>query len=131
MHSLTAQFLTGLRFDAEQAATLRAVGECRGRQELFNRQATEALAGLLEVAKIESSESSNRLEGVNMPLHRIRRLVVHQAQPRNRSEQVVAGHGMLYQYMPNPGGHWKSTDNEIFGHRPDGTSRVRFKTRKS
>ena len=152
MHSLTAQFLAGLRFGAEQAATLRAVGEFRGRQELHYRQAPEALAGLLEVAKIESSESSNRLEGVNVPPDRIRRLVVHQAQPRNRSEQEVAGyrdalalihdsgremaftpnvllqlHGMLYRYMPNPGGRWKPTDNDIVERRPDGTSRVRFK----
>ncbi|HXC60377.1 MAG TPA: Fic family protein [Steroidobacteraceae bacterium] len=110
------------------------------------------LAGLLEVAKIESSESSNRLEGVSVPLDRIRRLVVNQAQPRNRSEQEVAGyrdalalihdsgrempftpnvmlqlHGMLYRYMPNPGGRFKPTDNDIVERRPDGTSRVRFK----
>jgi Fic family protein len=152
VHSLTPQFLTALRFGTEQAATLRAIGEFRGRQELFYRQAPEVLAGLLEVAKIESSESSNRLEGVNVPADRIRRLVVHQAQPRNRSEQEVAGyrdalalihdsgrempftpnvmlqlHGMLYRYMPNPGGPWKPTDNDIVERRPDGTSRVRFK----
>lgn len=152
VHSLTAQFLAGLRFGTEQAATLRAIGEFRGRQELFYRQAPEVLAGLLEVAKIESSESSNRLEGVNVPPDRIRRLVVHQAQPRNRSEQEVAGyrdalalihdsgremrftpnvllqlHSMLYRYMPNPGGRWKPTDNDIVERRPDGTARVRFK----
>lgn len=152
MHSLTEQFLAGLRFDTEQAATLRAIGEFRGRQELFYRQSLEVLAGLLEVAKIESSESSNRLEGVSVPLDRIRRLVVNQAQPRNRSEQEVAGyrdalalihdsgrempftpnvmlqlHGMLYRYMPNPGGRFKPTDNDIVERRPDGTSRVRFK----
>lgn len=152
MHSLTEQFLAGLRFGAEQAATLRAIGEFRGRQELFYRQAPEVLEGLLEVAKIESTESSNRLEGVNVPADRIRRLVVHQAQPRNRSEQEVAGyrdalalihesgqempftpnallqlHGMLYRYMPNPGGRWKPADNDIVERRPDGTSRVRFK----
>jgi Fic family protein len=152
VHSLTEPFLARLRFSAEQAATLRAIGEFRGRQELFYRQAPEVLAGLLEVAKIESSESSNRLEGVNVPPDRIRRLVVHQAQPRNRSEQEVAGyrdalalihesardmaltpnvllqlHGMLYRYMPNPGGRWKPADNDIVERRPDGTSRVRFK----
>lgn len=152
MHSLTDAYLARLRFNSEQAATLRAIGEYRGKQELFYRQAPEVLAGLLEVARIESSESSNRLEGVNVPADRIRRLVVHQAQPRNRSEQEVAGyrdalalihesgrdmaftpnvllqlHGMLYRYMPNPGGRWKPTDNDIVEHRPDGTSRVRFR----
>jgi len=152
VHSLTDDYLARLRFNPEQAATLRAIGEYRGKQELFYRQAPEVLAGLLEVARIESSESSNRLEGVNVPADRIRRLVVHQAQPRNRSEQEVAGyrdalalihesgrdmaftpnvllqlHGMLYRYMPNPGGRWKPTDNDIVEHRPDGTSRVRFR----
>lgn len=152
MQSLTEQFLARLRFNSEQAATLRAIGEYRGKQELFYQQAPGVLAGLLEVAKIESSESSNRLEGVNVPADRIRRLVVHQAQPRNRSEQEVAGyrdalalihesgrdmaftpnvllqlHGMLYRYMPNPGGRWKPTDNDIVKHRPDGASRVRFR----
>lgn len=152
MHSLTDDYLARLRFNSEQAATLRAIGEYRGKQELFYQQAPEVLAGLLEVARIESSESSNRLEGVNVPMDRIRRLVVHQAQPRNRSEQEVAGyrdalslihesgrnmaftpnvllqlHGMLYRYMPNPGGRWKPTDNDIVEHRPDGPSRVRFR----
>ena len=152
MHSLTKPYLTGLRFDTEQAATLRAIGEFRGRQELFYRQSPQVLAGLLEVARIESSESSSRLEGVNVPPVRIRRLVVHQAQPRNRSEQEVAGyrdalamihdsgrempftpnvmlqlHELLYRYMPNPGGRWKPNDNDIVERRMDGTSRVRFK----
>ena len=36
-------------------------------------------------------------------------------------------HGMLYRYMPNPGGRWKPADNDIVERRPDGTSRVRFK----
>jgi Fic family protein len=152
VHSLSGQFLSQLRFSAEQAATLRAIGEFRGRQELFYRQAPEVLQGLLEVARIESSESSNRLEGVNVPTDRIRRLVTHQAQPRNRSEQEVAGyrdalalihdsarnmpftanvllqlHGTLYRYMPDPGGKWKPADNDIVERRQDGTARVRFK----
>jgi Fic family protein len=152
VHSLTERFLASLRFDTEQAATLRAIGEFRGRQELFYRQAPEALKGLLEVARIESTESSTRLEGVNVPADRIRRLVVHQAQPRNRSEQEVAGyrdalamihesglampftsnvmlqlHGLLYRYMPASGGRWKPADNDIVERRPDGTSRVRFR----
>lgn len=138
MKSLTPHFLADLRFDSAQLANMRAVGEFRGRQELFFRQAPEVLRGLLEVAKIESSESSNRLEGVTVPRDRLRRLVVNLAQPRNRSEQEVAGyrdalammhssaremtftsnimlqiHGILYRYMPNPGGRWKPTDNDI------------------
>jgi Fic family protein len=152
VHSLTDDYLARLRFTPAQAATLRAIGEYRGKQELFYRQAPEVLKSLLEVAKIESSESSNRLEGVIVPSDRIRRLVVHRANPRNRSEQEVAGyrdvlalihesgremaftpnlllqlHGMLYRYMPNPGGRWKPADNDIIERQPDGSVRVRFK----
>jgi len=152
MKSLTPHFLADLRFDSAQLSTMRAVGEFRGRQELFFRQAPEVLRGLLEVAKIESSESSNRLEGVTVPRDRLRRLVVNLAQPRNRSEQEVAGyrdalammhssaremtftpnimlqlHGMLYRYMPNPGGRWKPADNDIVERLSNGATRVRFR----
>jgi hypothetical protein len=48
MSSLTPEFLARLRFDANHAATLRALGEYRGKQELFFRQAPEALKGLLD-----------------------------------------------------------------------------------
>lgn len=64
MHSLTPEYLSRLRFDSNQAATLRAIGEYRGKQALFYRQAPEVLKGLRDIAVIESSESSNRLEGV-------------------------------------------------------------------
>lgn len=36
-------------------------------------------------------------------------------------------HGMLYRYMPNPGGGWKPADNDIIERQPDGSVRVRFK----
>lgn len=152
MHSLSPQFLAGLRFDANQAATLRAVGEYRGKQALFYRQAPEVLKGLREIAVIESSESSNRLEGVVVAANRLKALIAHNTEPRDRSEQEVAGyrdalalihesaremrlspnlilqlHGTLYRFMPTPGGRWKPADNEIIEKRPDGTVRVRFK----
>jgi len=67
MSSLTPEFLARLRFDANHAATLRALGEYRGKQELFFRQAPEVLKDLRQIAVVESSESSNRLEGVTVP----------------------------------------------------------------
>lgn len=151
MRSLTPQFLERLRFNATHAATLRALGEYRGKQELFFRQAPEALDSLRQVAVIESSESSNRLEGVVVPSNRLKALVVKNTAPRDRSEQEVAGyrdalalihesgrnmpftpnvvlqlHTTLYRYMPEPGGRWKRSDNDIIERHPDGTVRVRF-----
>ena len=152
MHSLKPEYLAALRFDANQAATLRAVGEYRGKQALFYRQAPEVLKGLREVAVIESSESSNRLEGVVVAANRLKALIARNTQPRDRSEQEVAGyrdalalihesaremrlspnvilqlHSTLYRFMPTPGGRWKAVDNEIIEKRPDGSVRVRFK----
>ena len=152
LHSLTLQYLERLRFDAEQAATLRAVGEYRGKQALYYVQAPEVLKGLREIAAIESSESSNRLEGVIIPSKRLKALVKQNTLPKDRSEQEVAGyrdalalihesaramrftpnlilqlHSTLYRFMSSPGGRWKATDNEIIERHPDGTVRVRFK----
>lgn len=151
MSSLTLEYLDGLIFTAEQVSTLRALGEYRGKQALFFKQSPETLKTLRMVAKIESSESSNRLEGIELPHKKIEELVLKNTVPRNRSEQEIAGyrdalnlvhesaeympftanvilqlHGVMSRYMPNPGGRWKATDNEIIEEHPDGTRRVRF-----
>ncbi len=151
MHSLAPEFLSSLRFDGLQIATLRALGEYRGKQQLYVAQSPEVLSGLRQIAVIESAESSNRLEGVVVPKDRLKSLIIKNATPQNRSEQEVAGyrdalglihesaehmhfaenvtlqlHSMLYRYMPQPGGQWKATNNDIVEKHPDGTVRVRF-----
>lgn len=153
MGSLHSAYLDGLAFSAEQATTLRQLGEYRGRQELFSRQQPEVLRSLRQVATVESVESSNRLEGIVASHPRIEDLVLQDAKPRNRSEQEIAGyrdalqllhesasemplsasvilqlHAMLYRYMAAEGGRWKSTDNEIVDRDPQGrVVRVRFR----
>ena len=69
MQSLSPDYLTKLRFDAQQLATLRALGEYRGKQQLFVVQSPEVLSDLRQVAVIESTESSNRLEGLRPSIH--------------------------------------------------------------
>lgn len=152
MHSLTPDYLAHLRFNAQQLATLRTLGEYRGKQQLFVAQSPEVLSDLRQVAVVESTESSNRLEGVVVAAHRLKSLVLKNATPQSRSEQEVAGyrdalslihesseqmpfsegtvlqlHSMLYRYMPQPGGHWKATNNDIIERHPDGSSRIRFR----
>ncbi len=70
---------------------LAALASHQGRQELFLRRRPEALDALRTVALVESSESSNRLEGIAVPRVRVERLVLKAAEMRNRSEQEVAG----------------------------------------
>ena len=152
MHSLMPEYLESLAFGANQLATLHAVGEYRGKQALYFHQAPEILKGLREVAIIESTKSSNRLEGVTVSPARLEPLVLKRTDPRNRSEQEITGyrdalalihesardmpftgnailqlHGMLCRYLPDRGGRWKDADNEIIEKRPDGSVRVRFK----
>ncbi|HHM8030964.1 TPA: cell filamentation protein Fic, partial [Pseudomonas aeruginosa] len=92
MHSLTPEYLTALRFDGTQAATLRALGEYQGKQQLYAAQSPEALKGLRQIAVVESTESSNRLEGVVVAPSRLKSLVIRNAAPKSRSEQEIAGY---------------------------------------
>lgn len=152
MRSLTPDFLSALgNFNADQLKQIRAIGDARGRQALWYQQVPETLKGLREVAVIESSESSNRMEGVVIDPSRLRPLIERLTDPRDRSEQEVAGyrdalnlihesardmgfstnvvrqlHGMLYRYMADPGGHWKNAPNDIIERQPDGCERIRF-----
>lgn len=152
LYSLSPDYLGRLRFDAQQMAALRALGEYRGKQRLYVAQSPELLSDLRQVAVVESTESSNRLEGVVVAAARLKSLVLKNAAPRSRSEQEVAGyrdalalihasgaqmpfsegtvlqlHGVLYRYMPQPGGHWKAANNDIVERHPDGRSRIRFR----
>jgi len=152
MSPFDAAILANLNFSAEDIATLRRLGEYRGRQELFARQRPEVLESLKTVAVIESSESSNRLEGIRAPKARIRALVVDNTEPKNRSEQEIAGyrdalnlihesgqamafstnvtlqlHRTICGHLPQEGGVWKMVDNEIVERGPSGeVLRVRF-----
>jgi len=53
MKSLQPDYLQSLRFDAQQLSTLRALGEYRGKQQLYEAQSSEVLSGLRQVAVVE------------------------------------------------------------------------------
>ena len=153
MHSVNIQFLNGLNLSPNQASSLKAIGEYKGRQDLYTRQTPEVLESLRQVAIVESIESSNRIEGVTAPHSRIEAIALKSTAPKDRSEQEIAGyrdalglihessdhmpfslnvvlqmHSMLYRYMPQDGGRWKSADNVIADKGTDGTvKRIRFR----
>ena len=153
MPSLLPKLLNDLSFSQEDVTMLRALGECMGKQKLYVKQRPEILESLRTVAAIESTDSSNRLEGIIAPQARIKALVRDREEPRDRSEQEIAGyrdamelihqtgsdmpvttnvirqlHQTLYRYLPEEGGHWKTIDNEIVEKDADGNiTRVRFK----
>ena len=152
MPSLQPAYLAQLTFGAAELAAIHRLGEARGRQDLFLRQYPEQLNTLRTHAQVESTESSNRIEGIVAAPGRVRDLVVRHTQPRDRSEQEIAGyrdalqliheshvdmqftenvvlqlHNLLYRYQPGSGGRWKSTDNQIVERDGVGNVvRVRF-----
>ncbi len=152
MHSLDIRYLDSLKFLARHASTITKIGEFKGKQELFAVQTPETLKTLVELAKIESIESSNRIEGITAPYKKIEDLVLRNTNPGNRPEQEIAGyrdaldlihdssqymdfstniilqlHSIVYRHLPEDGGKWKTGENEIVEKNPDGTiRRIRF-----
>ena len=89
-----------LKLFAASAATVPAgtswyladLGEARGKQELFTRQAPQRLKTLREHALIESAVSSNRIEGVTVEPGRVRELILGKPLLRDRNEEEVRGY---------------------------------------
>ncbi len=92
MRSLDRKFLEQQAIPLEFAGTLRTLGEYRGKQEFFSRQTPQVLDTLKQVAIIQSTESSNRIEGVIVPGKRIKELLEKKTTPKNRPEAEVVGY---------------------------------------
>jgi len=89
---------------------LSDIGESKGCQQLFARQAPRLLRALREAALVQSVESSNRIEGVTVAAERLRPLVIGGAKPKDRSEE-----------------DWKRLDNDIIELRAGAAPVVRFR----
>ena len=128
------------------------LGLIAGKQEMYLKQRPEELDKLVEIAKIQSTEASNAIEGIVTTSTRIRQLVEEKTTPKNRDEQEIAGyrdvlnvihdsfdvipitknyilqlHKMLYSHMNNPlAGQTKNVQNYISATYPDGHVEVLF-----
>lgn len=123
---------------ASTATSLAEVSAGRGREGAFRKQHPQVLEGLMEIARIQSSESSNAIEHITAPASRIAELVKGKTTPRNRPEEEIAGyrkvldtihasaehipiktsivqqfHRDLYSFTATPGGRLKSSQNEV------------------
>ncbi len=81
---------------------MRIIGEIReykGKQELYKNQSPQVLNNLIEVATIQSTESSNRIEGVIAPHKRIVDLVREKTTPKNRPEEEILGYTGLCPFL--------------------------------
>ena len=153
MHIFDYQNAPAKLLTPEITALLSAIHEFKGRQELYLSVKPDVLNALMEVAKVQSTTSSNRIEGIATTDARMRELMSQKTFPRNRNEQEIAGyrdvlktiheshdfisitpntllqlHRDLYSKLPQGiGGHWKLNDNVIEEMDVAGSMSVRFR----
>ncbi len=80
------------KFDSKIINLLTSIHEAKGRQELYLSQQPEALDRLVEIAKAQSTESSNSIEGIKTTNVRLKQLVEQKITPKNRNEEEIAGY---------------------------------------
>ncbi|MBS5679869.1 MAG: Fic family protein [Clostridiales bacterium] len=140
------------KWDSEILGLIAAIYKEAGKQEMYLKQRPEELEKLVEIAKVQSTEASNAIEGIVTTSTRIRQLVEEKTAPRNRDEQEIAGyrdalniihenfdaipitrnyilqlHKVLYSHMSNPmAGQTKSVQNYISATYPNGHTETLF-----
>jgi len=150
MKSFEENYIKTLKIPPAVISQISSLSEFKGKERLYEKQSPDTLDSLVQLAKIESAESSNRIEGVIVPHKRVEALF-RNSKPRNRSEEEVAGyrdalnrihemhegmelsenvvlmfHAVIYKYTNIKAGEWKRGDNKIVERLPDGTTKVRF-----
>ena len=140
------------KWDSEVLSLIAAIYKYAGKQELYLKQRPDELEKLVEIAKIQSTESSNAIEGIVTTNTRIKQLVEESTTPKNRDEEEIAGyrdvlniihesfdaipitknyilqlHKILYSHMNNPiAGQTKTVQNYISATYPEGHTEVFF-----
>lgn len=133
-------------------AMLTQIHEFKGEQNLFIEANTDSLSQLLEIAKIQSTEASNKIEGIHTTDERLKKLVMSKTTPNTRNEQEIAGYRDVlstihesYEYIPlrpsmilqlhrdlykfsgmSIGGSFKNSDNAITETDAQGNRFLRF-----
>ena len=140
------------KWDSEVLGLVASIYKYQGKQELYLKQKPEELNKLIEIAKIQSTEASNEIEGIVTTSVRLKQLVEEKTSPRNRNEQEIAGyrdvlniihdsfdaipisknyilqmHKIMFSHMNNPiAGQTKNVQNYISATYPDGHTEVLF-----
>lgn len=79
-------------WDNEILSLVAQIHEYKGKQELYIRQKPVELDRLIEIAKVQSTEASNRIEGIITTNARLKQLVQDKTTPRNRDEKEILGY---------------------------------------
>ncbi len=152
MSSFTLRYLDNLRLHPSTAWSLTVIAEARGLQEFWHRTKPDLISQLRESALIQSAESSNRIEGVEVEPQRLVPLIMGTSKPRDRSEEEIVGYRRALQWihtnfnkieinsetikkihklaqggLTGDAGKWKTKDNEIIEFLQNGERKIRFK----
>ena len=140
------------KWDSELLGLIAAIYKEVGKQEMYLKQKPQELEKLVEIAKIQSTEASNAIEGIVTTNTRIRQLMEEKTTPRNRDEKEIAGyrdvlgiihesfdaipitqnyilqlHKILFSHLGNPAaGKTKTVQNYISATFPDGHTETLF-----
>ena len=88
------------KWDSEILGYIAAIYKEAGKQELYLKQRPEELERLVEIAKVQSTEASNAIEGIVTTSTRIKQLVEEKTTPRNRSEERRVGKECRSRWSP-------------------------------
>ena len=92
MHDFDYTKLKKRTWDNETLEYIAKIHEYKGKQELFTHQKPVQLERMVEIAKVQSTEASNRIEGIVTTNARLKQLVEDKTTPRNRSEEEILGY---------------------------------------
>ena len=152
MRNFDYQKLAQQKWDSEILLYVAKIHEYKGRQDLYIRQKPVELERLVEVARIQSTEASNKIEGIVTTSARIKQLMSKKTSPRNRDEKEIMGYRDVlntihesHEFIPlrpsyilqlhrdllkrtglSYGGTFKNVQNYIKETLPDGTEITRF-----
>ena len=152
MRSFDYTGLADRSWPSDIVSLIARIHECKGRQDMFVRQKPVELDRLVEIARIQSTEASNKIEGIVTTSTRMKQLFEEKTAPRNRDEDEIMGYRDVLntihesnEYIPvrpsyilqlhrdllrragaSYGGSFKNVQNYINETRPDGTSFTRF-----
>ncbi len=152
MRNFNYNKLKDIKWDSEILGLVAQIHEYKGKQILFLKQKPLVLEKLVEIAKIQSTESSNKIEGIVTTATRIKQLCDQKTAPRSRDEEEISGyrdalalihesyeyipikssyilqlHQILYRYSQRDiGGRFKNTQNYIAETKETGEQIVRF-----
>ena len=115
--------LKNQKWDSEIVAYIAAIHEMKGKQDLYIRQKPQELEKLVEIAKVQSTETSNEIEGIRTTNTRLKQLLSEKTTPRTRDEEEIAGYRDVlnvihesYEYIPVTANYLLQLHKILYSH---------------